>query len=193
MNYFKLKLRKRIIYGTVNIMKKVLLLIVFISAYSILFAQKQQYKLVEGELGISMPFGMRKIYGEQTIDRYPGLYGELRFNIPNRHLSIGNQVYITSWEVTGYEMYKTRYSTTVLFNTIFDYNFNEIKGFILPFAGAGIGMANINDYAKLYISSRIGLEFWNRARFSIGYNLTNIAGSSFVCKLGFVVGGGKQK
>jgi hypothetical protein len=105
------------------------------------------------------------------MEIYPGLYGELRFNIPNSHLSIGNQLYITSWTVTGYETSKVKYST-VAFNAIFDYNFNEIKGILLPFAGSGIGLANLDKSSIFYVSPRIGVEVWNRLRFSFGYNLT---------------------
>jgi hypothetical protein len=173
-------------------MKKIILFISFILIYSTAFAQKQQYKLVEGELGVSMPFGIPHVYGEQSTEIYPGLYGELRFNIPNRHLSVGTQLYIIGWTVTGYEVYEEKYNTIAL-NTVFDYNFNEIKGFLLPFIGSGIGLADLNRLSVLYISPRIGIEAWNRIRFSFGYNLTNRSYSGFVVKLGFVVGGGKKK
>jgi hypothetical protein len=173
-------------------MKKIILITGFILIYSAVFAQKQQYRLVEGDVGASMPFGMPAIYGEQTVDIYPGLYGELRFNIPNRHLSVGTQLYLTGWTVTGYEVYTSNCHTTV-FNAVFDYNFNEIKGFLLPFAGSGIGMASLNGDASLYISPRIGIEAWNRIRFSFGYNLTSGPYKGFVVKLGFVFGGGKKK
>ena len=173
-------------------MKKIVLFIGFILIHSTVFAQKQQYKLVEGELGVSMPFGIPHVYGEQSMEIYPGLYGELRFNIPDRHLSIGTQLYITGWTVTGYDTHENKYNTIAL-NTVFDYNFNEIKGFILPFIGSGIGLANLNEDSELYISPRIGVEVWNRIRFSFGYNLTARSYSGFVCKLGFVIGGGKKK
>ncbi|MDR1182392.1 MAG: hypothetical protein LBL13_10495 [Bacteroidales bacterium] len=173
-------------------MKKVILLTGFIVIYSAVFAQKQQYKLVEGELGLSMPFGMPATYGEESLEISPGLYGEIRFNIPNRHLSVGAQLYITGWTVTGYDTYTSKRNTIAL-NTVFDYNFNEIKGFLLPFAGFGIGLANLNESSELYISPRIGVEVWNRLRFSFGYNFTAYSYSGFVVKLGFVVGGGKKK
>jgi hypothetical protein len=173
-------------------MKKILLFIVFISIYSIVFAQKQQYRFVEGELGVSMPFGIPQVYGEQTTKLYPGLYGELRFNIPNRHLSIGTQLYLAGWEITGYDIYKRKCNTVAL-NTVFDYNFNEIKGIIMPFAGSGIGLADLNRSSTLFVSPRIGFEVWNRIRFSFGYNLTDRSYSGFVVKLGFVIGGGKKK
>jgi hypothetical protein len=173
-------------------MKKIILFTGFILIYSIMFAQKQQYKLVEGELGVAMPFGMPAVYGEQSTEIYPGLYAELRFNIPNTHLSIGNQLYLASWTVTGYETYTEKYST-VVFNTVYDYNFNEIKGVLLPFVGSGIGFGYLQKEAVLYISPRIGVEVWNRIRFSFGYNLTARSYSGFVVKLGFVFGGGKKK
>jgi hypothetical protein len=172
-------------------MKKIALFMVFISIYSSLSAQTQQYRLVEGEFGVSLPFGMPKVYEEQSIDIYPGLYGEIRFNIPNRHLSIGTQLYITSWDIIALGM--TQNHHTSAFTTVFDYNFNEIKGFLLPFIGSGIGLASLDETAILYISPRIGVEVWNRVRFSFGYNLTDSSYSSFVCKLGFVFGGGKRK
>jgi hypothetical protein len=173
-------------------MKKIILSIIFILAYSIIFAQKQEYKLVEGEFGVSMPFGIPKVYGEQTQELYPGLFAEIRFNIPNRHLSIGNQLYLAGWTVTGYEVFKDKYNIVAL-NTVFDYNFNEIKGIIMPFAGSGIGLADLNSASTLFISPRIGFEVWNRLRFSFGYNLTARSYSGFVVKLGFVFGGGKRK
>jgi hypothetical protein len=78
-------------------------------------------------------------------------------------------------------------------NTVFDYNFNEIKGVIMPFAGSGVGFVDLNGSAILFVSPRIGFEVWNRLRFSLGYNLTSRLYSGFVVKLGFVFGGGKQK
>jgi hypothetical protein len=173
-------------------MKKIILFTVFISFYSIIFAQKQEYRLVEGEFGVSMPFGIPKVYNKQTQELYPGLYSEMRFNIPTRHLSAGIQLYVAGWTVTGHEMFESKYNTVTL-NTVFDYNFNEIKGIIMPFAGSGIGFADLNSKATLFISPRIGFEVWNRLRFSLGYNLTARSYSGFVVKLGFVFGGGKLK
>jgi hypothetical protein len=172
-------------------MKKIIFFTGFILFCSTAFAQKQQYRLVEGELGVSMPFGIPDVFGEQTEDIYPGLYGELRFNIPNRHLSIGTQLYLAGWEITGYGR-KYEYHT-LAFNTVFDYNFNEIKGIFLPFAGSGIGLANLDGSSILFISPRIGVEVWNRIRFSFGYNLTAYSYKGFVVKLGLVFGGGKKK
>jgi hypothetical protein len=173
-------------------MQKIIFFISFIFICLNTVAQKDQYKLVEGELGVSMPFGMSATYGEETRELYPGLYGEIRFNIPDRHLSIGTQLYVTGWTVTGYETFTSKRNTVAL-NTVFDYNFNEIKGFLLPFAGSGIGLANLNESSELYISPRIGVELWNRLRFSFGYNWTVRSYDGFVVKLGFVVGGGKKK
>jgi hypothetical protein len=172
-------------------MKQIILLTGFIVIYSAAFAQKQQYRLVEGELGVSMPFGIPATYSEQSMEISPGLYGEIRFNIPDRHLSIGTQLYLAGWTVKGYDVSNKR--NTVALNTVFDYNFSEIKGFLLPFAGSGIGLASLNESSKLYISPRIGVEVWNRLRFSFGYNITNRLYSGFVVKLGFVAGGGKKK
>jgi hypothetical protein len=173
-------------------MKKIFSFLCFIFICSTALAQKQQYKFAEGEFGVSMPFGMSAIYGEESREIYPGLYGEIRFNIPNRHLSIGAQLYLAGWTITGYDTYVSKRNTVAL-NTVFDYNFNEIKGFLLPFVGSGIGLANLNESSELYISPRIGVEVWNRVRFSFGYNYTARSYDGFVVKLGFVVGGGKKK
>ncbi|MDR3246970.1 MAG: hypothetical protein LBT50_11150 [Prevotellaceae bacterium] len=171
-----------------SIMNRITLLIVFISLYSCLFAQ--QYKRVEGEIGLSLPFGIPKVYSKQSLEISPGAYLEIRFNIPNSHLSIGSQFYATSWIVKANDQ-KEKYHTYAM-STVFDYNFKEIKGFLLPFAGSGIGFGNLNNSSELFVSPRIGIECWNRVRFSFGYNLTSSSHSGFVCKLGFVIGGGKK-
>jgi hypothetical protein len=185
-------------------MKKIILLTGFILIYSATFAQKQQYKLVEGELGGAMPFGWTTTplpTGVQSKGLGYGLYGELRFNLPNRHLSIGTQVCFwfagTIVTVTDYSTARYNSRECIAQGTVVDYNFNEIKGFLLPFVGSGIGLASVSDNddasARPYISPRIGVEVWNRLRFSFGYNLTHYEYSGFIIKLGFVFGGGKKK
>ena len=178
---------------------------------SITFSSFGQYRMVEGEIGFGLPLYRAELQGETNATFLPSsIFGELGFNIPGSHFSPGVQIYIGGWEVDIPDYLGTSDDLTVRrglrsIMPVFDYNFNEIKNFIRPFAGFGIGYAQLeyetiwthvdNDSnGKIIFAPRIGVEFWSRARLTLSYHMTTIKDfNSLNLNIGFVFGGGKIK
>ena len=174
--------------------------ILIVAFFSITFSSFGQYRMVEGEIGFGLPLYRSKLQDETNAIFAPSaIFGELRFNIPGSHFSPGVHIYIGGWEVnTSDNSTRKRNINAIMF--VCDYNFNEIKNFIRPFTGFGIGNAQLFDGSlstwtsgKFIISPRIGVEFWNRARLTLLYHITQKDYGSLNLNIGFVFGGGKIK
>ncbi len=173
--------------------KNVLLAFVAVCATNIATAQVRDVPLVEGGLSVGVMFPSVNLFDTAG---YPGgqVAAELRFNTSSK-FDVGTQVSMSRFKQEG--LFLNHPDVVAIFtpSVLFDYNWRPSE-MMNMFVGAGFGFPFCVDGPDVaaYVSGfeafpRVGVEFYDRLRFTADYRV-NFAGCGYAgFTIGYVFGG----
>jgi len=175
------------------------LLFVLIACNS--FGQRIDWEILQG--GLTFGFqkdkegnAVSKNWEQNPTTRF-SLGTEIRTNLMENRLSPGVQFTFSEWKrfspVGSYMFSKQQFS--FIFLAVCDYNFLKDNQRIMPYAGLGIGLSQVNsDIVYEYthdthfaFSPRIGIEILKRLRLSAEYKYQGNRNNFFCLKAGYVI------
>ena len=162
---------------------------------------KRMFQAVEVEVGGGLGIGLDKMGYERNHLIY-SLKGEVRYNFPSGAFDIGLGAQAVRFDrsspgVMQYDAYVC--SPSYQLYLVGDYN-KRLNNQMTLFGGLGAGVSfwtqtsaySISvapDKLSPYVAPRIGIEAWNRLRFTVSVNIMNKETSFVGFSLGYAFGG----
>ena len=189
-------------------MKKYFLILCILFSTIEIYAQNNNVKPFEVELGLGISKGGK--FNNTSSKAGLSLFVEPRYNFKNTPFDLGLQISLASFDRDGQIIKTHKYNEHIMPRTITvygDYNFRKWDKLSL-FGGLGVGYSQIayqyetddktyfdRDSGRKYkpvFSARIGTEVINHIRLTFDYKLINKQYSFFGITIGAVIGGGKS-
>lgn len=185
-----------------NIMKKIVfVLLVMAFPFSMGYAQevpKRKVQAVEVEVAGGIGIGLNKMGFDQNHLAYTFRI-EPRYNFPSGAFDIGFGTQFVRLDRSSLEPRQDYTSPSFQFYVVGDYNW-RINNQLTLFCGIAAGVSwwtQTSSYSAFgapdkwspYIGPRIGLEAWDRLRFTVSLNLMNKETSFVGFNLGYAFGG----
>lgn len=164
--------------------------------------QKRKVQAVEGEIAGGAIIGLNKVGYEVNHLGYV-LRGEIRYNFPSSAFDLGLGSQFARFNRSSSESHQYAAYSSIQLYIVTNYNWRMNDRFNCFFGVAGgascwtitsgysISMAP-NKWSP-YFSPRIGVEVWNRLRFTISLNISNKESNFVGINLGYTFGGKPTK